>query len=168
MTYAVLVVTIVSGPKILIFGFFKTFESERAFSLILALQLTVWHFPSQKFTVWSTMSFWAVARVRLFCKSVHTCSSSRAKYIGSRCTLLRTSDFTVFSKIRDIIVLCLGTIAKALIAGDIGVALHSVNASSAIITNMRFVSVTDRADLIFSSASNAGPSIGTVAEPAIP
>jgi hypothetical protein len=112
----------------------------------------------------------------LFFKPVDTCPSRGTKDLRVWRTLFGALDFAILSKIRNSVVFGLGTITEPLIAGNVGIILHSFDTGTAIITNAKRVS-RRRFSFFFlaggtngelSSATNTRPLVGTVAEPSFP
>lgn len=123
LTFAVLKVPIVTLPKLAVQGGFVVLDSEHALALILTIQGTVWNKASVKLTMRATVSWFAVAGVRLGLEIRGTGSSVGAEDL--RVSALDGSfHFTELSDVRDSIMLGTRTVAIELVRIDLLVDAH--------------------------------------------
>ncbi len=128
-THTILVVSVVSGPKVLVAGVFKLLDSQSAlansakarniigshiFVGDAARERALWNGSSHKLTVRSTVTRPAIAGSKFCGKVFLALSLGSAVFVRVIGTLNGTLDLAVFSKIRRSVVRGFLAVAKAL------------------------------------------------------
>lgn len=160
-TIAVHKVAIMTRPKFAVDGSVIVLDSQLAVSAVLALQVTVGNKTSVKLAVRTTMSGFALTRIRSDFKVILASSLVGAK--DFRVTALRSPlDFAVFSNIRRTVVLSVTAVAKEQIR-LYHCFVHAFNALAAVVTKM----VRVLAFLVRAIASEARHVFGTFTVPSV-
>jgi hypothetical protein len=129
---AILKISVMERPKIVIGSLIVRFETQHAFSTVLALHNTLGNMAGIEFAMRTTISCRTVTLMRFFFKAIDAGSSVGTKDIRIVSTFFRPLHFTVLANVRNSTVMGVGTIAKEVFGYDL--VIQAVKAFASVIT----------------------------------